>query len=45
MDGPFRVVQLPDGPNVGVQADPDSPVKYHHKDMLIVVPAPIPEPM
>ena len=43
--GPLRVVRGADGPNVGIQADPKSPVRYHHRDMLKIVPAPVPEPM
>ena len=43
--GPLRVVREPSGPNVGIQAHPDLPVRYHHKDMLKIVPAPIPAPI
>ena len=39
------MVREADGPNVGIQADSESPVKYHHRDMLKIVPAPIPEPI
>ena len=43
--GPLRVVREPSGPNVAIQAHPDKPVRYHHKDMLKIVPAPIPAPI
>ena len=43
--GPLRVVREADGPNIGIQANPESSVRYHHRDMLKIVPAPVPEPM
>ena len=42
---PFKVVRPPDGPSVGVQASPDGPVRYFHKDHLKPCPAPVPEPI